>query len=91
MELQVNTSNQETIRKVMRIQSVLQKTGLSKTQLYRMMHDGAFPAPASLSQRIRAWDSLEVESWLEERFAKRENRSVSDASRTPNRVDQKKG
>jgi prophage regulatory protein len=56
------------IRKALRCPKVLERTGLSKTHLYRLIQQGKFPAPHKLSERVSAWDAAAIDSWLAERF-----------------------
>ena len=52
-----------------RLKKVVAQTGLSKTQIYRLMQRGQFPLPARLSERVVAWDEAVINAWLLERFA----------------------
>ena len=58
------------IRKALRIPQVIERTGLSKTHLYRLVQQGKFPKPHNLSERVRAWDEWAVAAWLAEKFAR---------------------
>jgi prophage regulatory protein len=55
-------------RKALRVSSVLAKTGISKTQLYRLIERGRFPRPVKLSDRISVWDANIVDQWLAAKF-----------------------
>lgn len=55
-------------RKALRVSSVLAQTGISKTQLYRLIQAGKFPRPVKLSDRISAWDADIVDQWLAAKF-----------------------
>ena len=52
----------------LRLPKVLEYTGLSRTQLYRLISTGRFPSPKKLSEGISAWNQRDIESWLEEKF-----------------------
>jgi prophage regulatory protein len=56
------------IHKALRCPKVLERTGLSKTHLYRLVQRGDFPAPHKLSERVSAWSEEDVDSWLAARF-----------------------
>jgi prophage regulatory protein len=56
-------------RKAIRFPKVADKTGLSKTHLYRLVQAGKFPKPIKLSERVSAWDEAEIDSWLAAKFA----------------------
>lgn len=56
-------------RRALRAGKVLEKTGLSKTHLYRLIQRGDFPAGTSLSERVKVWDEAIIDEWLTEKFA----------------------
>jgi prophage regulatory protein len=58
-------------RRALRLTNVLDKVGVSRTQLYRLIGQGDFPRQFHLSARTSAWDEAEVDAWLQ---AKREAR-----------------
>ncbi len=62
------TSAAVAIRKALRCPKVLERTGLSKTHLYRLIQQGKFPKPHKLSERVSAWDEAAVDAFLAERF-----------------------
>lgn len=55
-------------KRVIRLREVMQKTGLSKTSIYRRMRDGAFPKQFKLGDGARAsgWWNHEVDGWLQD-------------------------
>ncbi len=59
---------QHTPRQALRIDSVIERTGISKTQLYRLIKAGKFPRGTNLSARIVAWDEESVNKWLDAKF-----------------------
>jgi prophage regulatory protein len=46
-----------------RLPAVLAKTGLSKSELYRRLKNGTFPAPVALGERARAWRDEDLLEW----------------------------
>jgi prophage regulatory protein len=56
-------------RKALRINSVIERTGVSKTHLYRLIERGQFPRPVKLSDRVSVWDAACIDRWLSEKFA----------------------
>lgn len=56
------------IPRILRLQRVLDKTGDSRSGLYRKIAAGIFPAPIKLSVRSVGWREDEVEAWIEERI-----------------------
>lgn len=53
-----------TQRRALRIDSVIDRTGLSKTHLYRLIERGQFPRSIKLSERVSVWDAELVDRWL---------------------------
>lgn len=51
--------------KFIRLQAVLQKTGLSRTGLYSAMKQGTFPSGIKISTRAVAWSAISVDQWIE--------------------------
>ena len=49
---------------LLRLPSVLKTTGLSKTEIYRRIKLGTFPAPLKLGARAVAWSSTSIENWV---------------------------
>ncbi len=65
MQNKVTTAN----RKALRLPAVAEKTGLSKTHIYRLVQQGKFPRPCRLSERVSVWDSAAIDDFLSEKFA----------------------
>ena len=55
--------------KFIRLQAVLQKTGLSRTGLYGAMAQGTFPSGIKISTRAVAWLETSVDQWIEAQVA----------------------
>lgn len=54
---------------LLRIRNVLTVTGLSRSQLYRLIAAGKFPRPVKLAgTAARAWSSTAVSQWVEEQL-----------------------
>ena len=47
-----------------KIKEVIQRSGLSKTAIYRNIKNGTFPAPVRIGKRSVAWRTSELEEWL---------------------------
>jgi prophage regulatory protein len=60
--------------KVIRLADVLEKTGLARSTVYKLIAEGAFPAPVKLLKRTVAWVEAEVDSWLLEKIAERDKK-----------------
>ena len=53
--------------KVLRLPTVLERIGLSKSTLWRLIKDGEFPEPIKLGPRATGWLEEEVEAWIKSR------------------------
>ncbi|MCE7031732.1 AlpA family transcriptional regulator [Lysobacter sp. GX 14042] len=56
-----------------RVATVQLRTGLSRTEIYRQVKAGTFPAPVKIGSRSSAWIASEVDSWIEARIAARDS------------------
>ena len=54
----------ETASRILRLNTVLDRTGLSRSTLYRKVGRGTFPAQVQISERCIGWREAEVEQWL---------------------------
>lgn len=50
--------------RLIRIREVLDKTGLSKATLYRLIAAGKFPASIQIAYRAVAWEESQVDGYL---------------------------
>lgn len=50
--------------RMLRIKTVLERTGLSRSTLYRKIDDGQFPRQIPISTRCVAWRESAVNAWL---------------------------
>lgn len=57
-----------------RKREVLRRTGLSNSQLYRLIAAGRFPRPVSIGDRAVAFVCSEVDQWVAQRIAERGTR-----------------
>lgn len=49
---------------ILRLPTVLQRTGLSRSTLYRKISDGTFPRQIKISERCAGWRSSAINAWL---------------------------
>lgn len=49
---------------ILRLKTVMKRTGLSRSTIYEWMSDGLFPASVSLGPRAVGWHQEEIESWI---------------------------
>lgn len=50
--------------RILRIGTVLQLTGLSRSTLYRKVQQGTFPKQIKLSKRCAGWRQSAVNAWM---------------------------
>lgn len=55
----------ETQDRILRIKTVLERTGLTRSTLYRKMERGEFPRQLKLSKRCAGWRESAVNSWMQ--------------------------
>ncbi len=58
----------DTPDRILRIKTVLERTGLSRSTLYRKIGDGTFPKQVALSQRCAGWRESAVNKWIATRL-----------------------
>jgi prophage regulatory protein len=54
----------ETPDRILRIKTVLERTGLSRSTMYRKMQNGTFPRNVQISIRCAGWRESAVAEWL---------------------------
>lgn len=52
---------------LLRLPAVEQATGIKRSTIYKMMSDGDFPRPVSITRRAVGWRRSEVQAWLDAR------------------------
>lgn len=50
--------------RILRIRTVLQRTGLSRSTLYRKIHEGSFPRQVQISVHGAGWRESAVNQWI---------------------------
>jgi len=64
-------SSLTTQNTLMRIRQVKEATGISTSQIYKLMAKGLFPTPIHpLESRISAWIESEVQDWIADQIEK---------------------
>lgn len=58
--------------RLIRLRTVREKTGLSKSSLYALAQQGRLPVPVKLGERSSGWVESEVDAWIAKRLAARE-------------------
>ena len=59
----------------LRLPDVMAKTGMARSTIYAAIEYGDFPKAVKLGERAVAWDSDEIERWME---TKKEQRGKSN-------------
>ena len=54
----------DTPDRILRIKTVLERTGLSRSTMYRKMENGTFPRNVQISTRCTGWRESAVSAWL---------------------------
>lgn len=50
--------------RILRLRTVLDRTGLSRSTLYRKIQDGTFPRQVHISTRCAGWRESAVNEWI---------------------------
>jgi prophage regulatory protein len=50
--------------RILRLKTVLERTGLSRSTLYRKIADGSFPKQIAISTRCAGWRESSVNRWI---------------------------
>ncbi len=50
--------------RILRLKTVLNRTGLSRSTLYRKIADGTFPAQIKISTNCTGWRESEINTWM---------------------------
>ncbi|HSX54056.1 MAG TPA: AlpA family phage regulatory protein [Sphingomonas sp.] len=54
----------DTPDRILRIKIVLERTGLSRSTMYRKMQNGTFPRNVQISTRCAGWRESAVNTWI---------------------------
>jgi prophage regulatory protein len=54
----------ETTDRILRLRTVLERTGLSRSTLYRKMDAGTFPRQLKIAARCAGWRESAVAEWM---------------------------
>ncbi len=63
--------------KVIRLQQVMEMTGLGRSTIYKYVSESWFPKPIPLGGRSVGWLEGEVSEWILERVAERDIKEVA--------------
>mgnify|MGYP000558673185 FL=1 len=62
--------------KVLKLKSVIEKTTLCHSTIYKLISEGDFPKPIDLTGRAVGWVDAEVDSWILSKVAQRDGVEV---------------
>ena len=52
--------------RIIRLKTVLARTGLSRSTIYRKIADGTFPAQLKISANGTGWHESDINRWIED-------------------------
>ena len=58
--------------KIIRLQEVIQLTGLARSTVYKFIKNQSFPRQVSLGGRSVGWVESEIQAWIAEKIADRD-------------------
>jgi prophage regulatory protein len=61
---------------LLRLPEVIQRTGYSRSSLWRLIRIGQFPAPIKLGARAVGWRDDLIQHWIEARIAAAERHTT---------------
>ena len=56
--------NTDTPDRILRLRTVLDRTGLSRSTMYRKMQKGTFPGNVQISTRCKGWRESAINDWM---------------------------
>lgn len=56
-------------QKILRLKTVQDSTGLSRSSIYAMLKNGNFPQSVKLSERSVGWYEADIQGWIASRQA----------------------
>ncbi len=66
--------------KILRMRTVLQRTGLSRSTIYRKINEGTFPNQVRISEHCSGWRESAINRWIADPAAYREEVSRISAN-----------
>ncbi|MCD2323281.1 AlpA family phage regulatory protein [Sphingomonas sp. IC-56] len=54
-----------TPERILRLKTVLERTGLSRSTMYRKMQNGTFPRNIQISTRCAGWRESAINQWMQ--------------------------
>lgn len=66
--------------KILRMRTVLDRTGLSRSTIYRKMREGTFPRQVEISEHCRGWRESAINHWMTDPISYRETTGTEPRS-----------
>ena len=70
----------------LRMRSVLERVGFSRSTLYRKMQEGTFPRQVQISDYCRGWRESAINCWMADPASYRERDGAADRGDPPDNV-----
>jgi prophage regulatory protein len=64
------------LERILRMRTVLERTGLSRSTLYRKMRDGTFPSQVRISEHCCGWRESAINRWIADPVAHTEAKNA---------------
>ncbi len=65
------------VLKILRLDTVIESTGLARSTIYKLVGLGEFPKPVPLVGRSVGWVESEVQEWIKGRIGQRDEMGSS--------------
>ena len=75
--------------RILRIRTVLERTGLSRSTLYRKMRDGTFPKQVRISEHCCGWRESAINHWIADPSAYTEKQTAETVAGSTDRPRQR--
>lgn len=62
---------------LLRLPEVISRCGIQRSTIYRRVKSGDFPEPIRLGTRATVWAESEIDAWIRERIAERDQQAVA--------------
>ena len=53
--------------RILRMREVIQRIGLSRSTIYKLMENDEFPRPMKLGSQAIGWRDTDIDAWIENR------------------------
>jgi prophage regulatory protein len=70
--------------KILRLDSVMERTGLSRSSIYQKISEKKFPPQISLAANSVGWIESEVEAWIADRISESRGEFVGHSTQPEN-------